>query len=694
MDADGDANSRSFNARASAYSRIRPRPLPVPGRSGRLGTARATAGRKSAAGAVAGDARRYRAAAERRRGTQHRVDQRVHAGQWPAGIAVSRRQQADGHGQPHLRRGLGAGKLRRDRHGPPARASGVQGHAQAPGHQRRDEEARRRLQCHHLAGPHQLLRFVSGRRRRLGLGAGYGSRSHGQFQHRAEGPGQRDDRGPQRNGKRREQPGRRAVPAHPFDRVPVAQLRQHHHRRALGRRRRADRPAAGLLPHLVPAGQRDADHRRPHRSGADAGARGRAFRHAEEADPHAAALLHGRAAAGRRARGHGASRRRPAPGGRGLPHPRRRASGQRRAGRARQPAGPHARRAPAQGAGGDPASRRRRRQRRIAAQPGTAERGRGGAQGRRRGQGRSRADRAGRAAGAAPGYRTGGGRSQAAHRQRLRPVFHRRQCGRHGAVGVHRRRRLAPAVPHPRRGREGHRRGRQPRGGAVPEVQQPHPGPLRPHRHSRPRAGTGRARCRRAGAGLYRPRGGERGRELRPFAAEPAGAHRDLHPGRFAQSLAAAEEDPWRNRGGGRAVPFRRRRKPDRGAQSGGRPDRQHADARQPAADARADRPAPRSAENPGQRRRRPAVGDNRAAEPARAAARSAGARGRDPALPVFPRKRVRTAAGTGHHRAGGVAPRARQRRRAGAGAAFRSLAGRPPATPRPWTRRWPACGR
>ena len=91
---------------------------------------------------------------------------------------------------------------------------------------------------------------------------GDGSRPHGQLVRVEAGPRQRDDRGAQRVRDGREQPRRRAVPAHAAARLPLAQLRQPDHRPARRHREGADRAAAGLLPHLVPAGQRGADRRR------------------------------------------------------------------------------------------------------------------------------------------------------------------------------------------------------------------------------------------------------------------------------------------------------------------------------------------------------------------------------------------------------------------------------------------------
>ena len=233
---------------------------------------------------------------------QRRGHQRIHPGQRPARAAVPRRLQAHRHRQRGLRGRLGAGELRRNRHGPPARTPGVQGHADPRRHPRRLQEARHQLQRHHLAGSHQLFRLVPGQRRDPGLAAGAGSGPHGQFAHRQERPGQRDDRGPQRNGARRER-ARQRVPAAPArGLLPLAQLRQLHHRQPLGRGKRADRPPAGLLPHLVPARQRHRDRGRALRHRARAQVDPGQLRQAQAPQPHPAAALHGRTDPGRRAR--------------------------------------------------------------------------------------------------------------------------------------------------------------------------------------------------------------------------------------------------------------------------------------------------------------------------------------------------------------------------------------------------------
>ena len=94
-----------------------------------------------------------------------RGDHRVPARQRPAGPALSRSVAAQGHRQPDRPRRLATRGLRRDGHGPPARAHGLQGDADPPRHPRRDEGARSPVQRHHLVRPHQLLRDTAGQRR-------------------------------------------------------------------------------------------------------------------------------------------------------------------------------------------------------------------------------------------------------------------------------------------------------------------------------------------------------------------------------------------------------------------------------------------------------------------------------------------------------------------------------------------------
>ena len=103
---------------------------------------------------------------------------------------------------------------------------------------------------------------------RTSTGRSARSRPHGQLLHRAQGPRQRDDGRAQRVRARREQPGRILIAAHDRDRV-----RWHNYGKdTIGARsdieQRRHRPPAGVLPPLLPAGQRGAGRRRQVRSGA------------------------------------------------------------------------------------------------------------------------------------------------------------------------------------------------------------------------------------------------------------------------------------------------------------------------------------------------------------------------------------------------------------------------------------------
>ena len=75
-------------------------------------------------------------------------------------------------------------------------------------------------------------------------------------------PRHRNDGGAQRVRDGREQPERIHVPARARSRLPVAQLRPAADRQPLRHRERADRPAGGVLPEVLPARQRRADRRR------------------------------------------------------------------------------------------------------------------------------------------------------------------------------------------------------------------------------------------------------------------------------------------------------------------------------------------------------------------------------------------------------------------------------------------------
>ena len=166
------------------------------------------------------------------------------------------------------------------------------------------EFAKRGLRANgtHLGRPHQLLRQLRRQRTEPALVSRLAGRCDGQLVHRAQGPRHRDDRGAQRDGDGRERPRPHPVPEDHGGDVPVAQLRQVDHRRAQRRGERRHRPPAGVLPHLLPARQRHADRvgqvRRGQGEGLDRASRSAAF---GQAQAHAAAALHARSGAGRRA---------------------------------------------------------------------------------------------------------------------------------------------------------------------------------------------------------------------------------------------------------------------------------------------------------------------------------------------------------------------------------------------------------
>ncbi len=160
--------------------------------------------------------------------------------------------------------------------------------------------------------PHQLLRDLRRHRRQPGVGARPRGRPDGEQLHRQEGPRLRVHRGPQRVRNGRERSGRHPGGAGAVDRVPLAQLRQLDHRGPGRHRERTDRAAPGLLPEVLPAGQRDSGGRRQVRRGQDPPAHRAEVRPDPEARSRRRAEdladLHARSRPGRRARGD------PAPG--------------------------------------------------------------------------------------------------------------------------------------------------------------------------------------------------------------------------------------------------------------------------------------------------------------------------------------------------------------------------------------------
>ena len=134
------------------------------------------------------------------RGAHHlrRRHHRVPARQRPAGAALPRSVEADDHGERHLQGRLAARELRRDRHGAPARAPGVQGIAAASQHSAGADRARLAAERLHVVRSHELLRDVRGDRGEPALGARSRSRPDGELVHRQGGSRQRDDRRAQR----------------------------------------------------------------------------------------------------------------------------------------------------------------------------------------------------------------------------------------------------------------------------------------------------------------------------------------------------------------------------------------------------------------------------------------------------------------------------------------------------------------
>src|SRR6266508_3349223 len=119
-----------------------------------------------------------------------------------------------------------------------------------------DFQQRGALQRQHRVRPDQLLRDFPGEREDARLRPGGRGRPHGERPDREEGSRRGDDRGAQRVRVGGEQRVQRAARARRGERLSLAQLRTRDHRGAIGHRERPDRAAAGVLPALLPAGQR------------------------------------------------------------------------------------------------------------------------------------------------------------------------------------------------------------------------------------------------------------------------------------------------------------------------------------------------------------------------------------------------------------------------------------------------------
>ena len=201
------------------------------------------------AGPRPGPGRRRGDIASRRAREGHggRGDHRVPARQRAARAPVPRPDPAQGHREPHRPGRLAPRGIRRDRHGPPARAHGLQGHAHPPRHPGRHEGARGPVQRLDLARSHELLRDPARRRREPRVRHPARGRPDGQQPDQGRGPGDRVLGRPQRVRVGRELAAARPLAADDGRRLRVAQLRQVHDRQPDGHRARARRQPPGLL---------------------------------------------------------------------------------------------------------------------------------------------------------------------------------------------------------------------------------------------------------------------------------------------------------------------------------------------------------------------------------------------------------------------------------------------------------------
>src|SRR3989442_3333283 len=431
--------------------------------------------------------RRRGAAQSRLAGRRYRVP----AGERPAPAHAARPGHRHRHGAHHLPGRLAPRGLRRERHGAPARAPAVQGLRAPSQHQGRVHAPRRALERHHVERPHDLLRDLRRQRRQSRVGDRDGSRPHAELVRLQATPRQRDERGAQRVRAWREQPRQRAVPAHAAGGLPLAQLRQSDHRHALGHRAGADRQAAGLLPHLVPARQRGADRRRALRRSARPRAGGPALRRPAAAVAAAAGALHRRADPGRRAHGDPAPQRRQPARRADVPRAGRRPPrlcGRRRA---HQRARRHAERAAAPRARAEGPGELGLGQRARPARSGLRVLRRGARQVRVPGQGARRADPGHRKPPQGQNYR-GGSRSRA-HRaaQRLREIAARRRRLRARPFRIFRHGRLAPILPVSRPPAQAQPGRRAARRRALLEAGKPGPRRFRADRAARARRDPG-----------------------------------------------------------------------------------------------------------------------------------------------------------------------------------------------------------
>ena len=180
--------------------------------------------------------------------TEYRLRQRGAGAVLPRGVAADRDREHDRARRQPPRR------LRRIRHGPPARAHGLQGHARPPAGPQGAPRSRGQLQRHHQQRPHQLLRDHARHRREPRVRHRHGMRPARQQLRQGRGPAVGDDRRPQRVRTRREQPGLDPQPADLRRGLRMAQLRQVHDRQPHRHRTRAHREPPGLLQEILSAG--------------------------------------------------------------------------------------------------------------------------------------------------------------------------------------------------------------------------------------------------------------------------------------------------------------------------------------------------------------------------------------------------------------------------------------------------------
>ena len=361
-------------------------------------------------------------------------------------------------------------------HGPPARAHALQGDAHPRQHLEAAPGPGGPVQRHHLVRPDQLLRGAACLAREPGVRHLSRGRPHGEQHHRRRRAGQGVLGRAQRVRDGGEQPRRRARGEDVRRRLPVAQLRQEHHRLARRHRAGAGRQPAGLLPTFLPAGQRPAGGGRQVRPGQGPRAHRAHLRGHPPADAQAARHLDRGAGAGRRALGAAAAdggRRR---GGRPLPRGGRRRPGLERVQRHRRHPHQQAGRPPVQGAGGEGAGQRGVRPRVPHGRAGRPVPGGQGPPGRLAREGARRPDQGCRGPGPVADHRGRGRPLAGPLGQGVRAGADRHLPGRGGAVGLGGHGRLAAVLPHPRPAQAGQGGRRHPGGQGLPAAGQPDAG--------------------------------------------------------------------------------------------------------------------------------------------------------------------------------------------------------------------------